>query len=63
MSKQSYILNDFRKKVLDSWERVFDFNRKVDENWCGKKENISIQATMWKVKWKQGISVKEFIAR
>jgi hypothetical protein len=63
MSKQSNKLNELRQRLYKSWERIFDLNRDVDEEWSGKREDMSIQATMWQVKWEQVVSVKEFIAK
>ena len=63
MTKQSNTLNNFRQRLYKSWEQMFDFNKEVDESWHGKKEDRSIQATMWQVKWEQVVFIKEFIAK
>lgn len=60
----SSILEQFKARLYNSWEKIFDTNRNIiDESWSGKKEEKSIQATLWQVKWEQVISCKEFIAR
>lgn len=61
--KDSDILNQFKIKLYESWEKIFDLERQRDERWSDKKENQSIQATMWEVKWEQVVSVKHFIAK
>ncbi|AWI06755.1 DUF3841 domain-containing protein [Clostridium drakei] len=64
LDKSSNLLNHYRAKLYDSWERIFDLERDiVDESWSGRKENQSIQATLWEVKWEQVISCKKFVAR
>jgi hypothetical protein len=63
VDKRSEILDRFKIKLYESWEKIFDLEREVDERWSGKKEEQSIQATMWKVKWEQVVSVKHFIAK
>lgn len=64
LDKSSNILDHYRAKLYDSWERIFDLERDiVDENWSGRKEDQSIQATLWELKWEQVISCKKFVAR
>lgn len=64
LGKNSKLLNYYRAKLYNSWERIFDLKRDIlDEAWSGKKEERSIQATLWEVKWGQVISAKQFIAR
>ncbi|GFP76416.1 DUF3841 domain-containing protein [Clostridium fungisolvens] len=61
--KKNDILSKFKLKFYKSWEKVFDLECEKNEEWSGKKENQSIQATMWEVKWNQIVSVKHFIAK
>lgn len=62
-NKKSDILEQFKLRLYESWEKIFDLNRQTDEVWSGKKEDQSIQATMWEIKWEQVISVKHFISK
>ncbi|WMJ81419.1 DUF3841 domain-containing protein [Clostridium sp. MB40-C1] len=62
-NKGTDILNQFKLRLYESWEKIFDLERKMDEGWSGKKEEQSIQATMWEVRWKQVVSIKHFIAK
>ncbi|MGL4731566.1 MAG: DUF3841 domain-containing protein [Clostridium sp.] len=57
------IFKKFNLKLIKSWEKIFDLNRNVDEEWGGKRDNRPIQATMWEIKWEQVVSVKHFIAK
>ena len=60
----SVILDQFKTKLYKSWEKIFDTEGIiVDESWSGKKEEQSIQATLWEVKWEQVISCKKFVSR
>lgn len=61
--KKSDILDEYKLRLHKSWEKIFDFERERDENWSGRKEDQSIQATMWEVKWEQVVSAKHFIAK
>lgn len=61
--KKSQILDEFKLRLYESWEKIFDLECKRDERWSGKKENQSIQATMWEIKWDQVVSVKHFTAK
>jgi len=61
--KKVDILDKFKLRLYDSWEKIFDLKYERNEGWSGKKEDRSIQATMWEVKWEQVISVKSFIAK
>jgi hypothetical protein len=64
IAASSSILEQFKAKLYESWEKIFDADKTtLDEAWSGKKEEQSIQATLWYVKWEQVISCKEFIAR
>ncbi|WP_315122009.1 DUF3841 domain-containing protein [uncultured Clostridium sp.] len=60
---KSDILDQFKLKLFQSWEKIFDLERDVDEDWEGKNEDKPIQATMWKLKWEQVVSVKKFISK
>ncbi|MTK14196.1 MAG: DUF3841 domain-containing protein [Clostridiaceae bacterium] len=61
--KKSDILDQFKLRLYESCEKVFDLECERDEKWSGKKEAQSIQATMWEVRWEQVVSVKHFIAK
>ena len=61
--KKSEILEQFKIKLYESWDKIFNLEREVDERWSGKKEDQSIQATMWEVEWKQVVSGKHFIVK
>jgi hypothetical protein len=63
IDKKSDILDQFKSRLYKSWEKIFDLEREKDEMWSGRKEERSVQATMWEVKWEQVVSVKHFIAR
>lgn len=64
LGKNSNLLNHYRSKLYNSWERIFDLERDiVDVAWSGRKEEQSIQATLWELKWEQVVSVKQFIAK
>ncbi|AOY76734.1 DUF3841 domain-containing protein [Clostridium formicaceticum] len=62
LNEQSETMGFFRDELIRSWEKIFDLDVN-DEYWSGKKEEQSIQATLWEVKWEQVISVKEFMAK
>lgn len=61
--KKPDILEEFKSRLYESWKKIFDSENERDEGWSGKKEEQSIQSTMWEVKWEQVVSVKHFIAR
>lgn len=61
--KQSDLLDQFKLRLYESWEKVFDLECNLDEKWHGKKRERSIQATMWEINWEQVVSVKHFIAK
>ncbi|AGX43885.1 DUF3841 domain-containing protein [Clostridium saccharobutylicum] len=61
--KKSDILDEYKLRLYESWEKIFDLESEGDERWSGKKEDQSIQATMWEVRWEQVVSVKHFIAK
>ncbi|ETJ29496.1 hypothetical protein Q604_UNBC15975G0006, partial [human gut metagenome] len=48
--KKSDVLEEFKSRLYESWEKIFDLEGEGDERWSGKKEDQSIQATMWEVK-------------
>ncbi len=57
------IVKKFNLELIKSWEKIFDLNRNIAENWCGKRDDCPIQATMWQIRLEQVISVKHFIAK
>lgn len=48
--KKFDILDEFKSRLYESWDKIFDLEREREEIWSGKKEDQSIQATMWEVK-------------
>lgn len=60
---KSDILEEFKSRLYESWEKIFDLEHERDERWTGRKVDQSIQATMWEVRWDQVVSVKHFIAK
>lgn len=63
MNYQHYFLAEPKIKLYESWEKIFDLEREVNEEWSGKKEEQLINATMWEVELEQVVSVKYFIAK
>ncbi|MDU1004788.1 DUF3841 domain-containing protein [Clostridium butyricum] len=61
--KKFDILDEFKSRLYESWDKIFDLEREREEIWSGKKEDQSIQATMWEVKWEQVVSAKHFISK
>lgn len=61
--EENDILDGFKSRLYESWEKIFDLEHERDERWTGRKVDQSIQATMWEVRWEQVVSVKHFIAR
>lgn len=61
-NKRSETIDDLRVDVEKSWDLIFDLEW-YDEYINYPKDKKSIQATFWKLSWKQVIDVKEFIAR
>lgn len=61
--KKSDTLDEFKSRLYESWDKIFDLERERDENWSGRKEDQSIQATIWEVRWEQVVSAKHFITR
>lgn len=57
------IVKKFNLELIKSWEKIFDLNRNIAENWCGKRDDCPIQATMWQIRLEQVISVKHFISK
>ena len=39
MDKKSEALSDFRLRLYNSWEKIFDLERDIDEVWYGNKYN------------------------
>lgn len=54
----------FRRRVEQSWQRVFDFDHTgVDPAWHGSTDERGIQATLWQVWEDQVRKVERFTAR
>lgn len=62
LDTRSDLLEQFKLRLYDSWEKVFDLERGADEEWSGKKTERAIQAVIWEINWEQVVSVKHFIA-
>lgn len=55
---------EFHIKIVHSWEKIFDLDWVDDEEEITRKKNDkSIQATLWEVRLEQVRSVREFVAR
>jgi hypothetical protein len=55
---------DFHKRIVDSWNRVFDLNwADPGESITFRREKKSIQATFWKLRLEQVRKVQPFTAR
>lgn len=60
---QTQEMKDIRRKIVESWEKVFDLE-KEDNNWLyGRNSDKSIQATFWKLKSEQVLKAEVFIAK
>ena len=54
----------FRRRVEQSWQRVFDLDRTgVDPAWHGSTDERAIQATLWQVQASQVRKIERFTAR
>lgn len=55
---ESKVNSDTTDRIEKSWERIFDLDQIVDENWISPKEKKTIQATFWKLELNQIKNVK-----
>lgn len=61
-TQKSAILIILRKKVEESWNKIFNLDWE-EEYITANREEKSIQGVLWELKWEQIINVDEFIAR
>lgn len=54
---------DIRKRIEDSWERMFDVTRPAVNGWNFDWDMRSIQATFWELRMSDITKVEHFIAR
>lgn len=62
-SLQGKELQQFRKEIVQSWDRIFQLE-KEDDGWLyGKKESKSIQATFWELRTEKVVKAEVFTAK
>ena len=53
-------MNAIRKRIVDSWDRIFDLDREDDNYAYGYNSEKSIQATFWELRLDQVIKAEVY---
>lgn len=55
--------NELKSEVVNSWERIFDLRSFRDTEWLGPLDDITIQATFWKLYKSDIVKIDKFTSR